>query len=72
MNGPADRRGFIESWASGPVLPPSFRVFLEKTSSRAREALVEAIGMALSTVTSENATSFFAYRDYPLAAQPPR
>ena len=42
---------------------------LRKAEARTREALVETIGRALSTVTSEDATGWFAYCAYGSEAQ---
>jgi transposase len=46
------------------------KALLRKASARTREALVEAIGMALSAVTPEDAMGFFGHCGYLPAAQP--
>ena len=46
------------------------KTLLEKAAARIREALVEAIGMALSAVTLEDAMGFFGHCGYLPAAQP--
>jgi transposase len=43
---------------------------LRKTGARTREALVEAMGAALSAVSPEDARGFFAHAGYRLAGQP--
>ena len=46
------------------------KALLKKAQARTREALVEALGTALSAVTPEDAKGFFGHCGYPLAAQP--
>lgn len=46
------------------------KALLRKASARTREALVEAIGMALSAVTPEDARGFFGHCGYLSVAQP--
>jgi transposase len=43
--------------------------FLRKSESRTREALVEAIGAALSTVTAKDARNFFEHCGYGMLVQ---
>lgn len=45
------------------------KALLRKAAARTREALVEAIGIALSAVTSEDAMGFFGHCGYLPAAQ---
>jgi transposase len=42
---------------------------LRKAEARTREALVEAMGIAISAVTSQDAEGFFEHRGYPLPVQ---
>jgi transposase len=42
---------------------------VRKAEARTREALIEAIGSALSAVTSEDARAFFEHCGYPLSVQ---
>ncbi len=46
------------------------KALLRKAAARAREALVEAIGRAISAVTPEDAVGFFSHCGYLSAAQP--
>ena len=46
------------------------KALLRKAQARARGALVEAIGRAISPLTPEDAVGFFGHCGYPLAAQP--
>jgi transposase len=46
------------------------KALLRKAAARAREALVEAIGRALSAVTAEDALGWFGHWGYQLDAQP--
>ena len=48
------------------------KALLRKAAARAREALVEAIGRALSAVTAEDALGWFGHCGYQLDAQPSR
>ena len=43
---------------------------LRKAQARSREALVDAMGSALSAVSSRDARGFFEHRGYHLLAQP--
>lgn len=45
------------------------KALLRKASARTREALVEAIGRALSAVTAGDVMSFFGHCGYPITAQ---
>ncbi len=44
---------------------------LRRAEARSREALIEAMGVALSAVSSRDAKGFFAHRGYNLLAQSP-
>jgi transposase len=46
------------------------KALVRKEGARVREALVEAIGRALTAVTPEDAASFFAHAGYRLQDQP--
>jgi len=46
------------------------KALLRRAAARSREALLEAIGSALSAVTPEDAAGFFGHCGYPLGAQP--
>jgi len=46
------------------------KALLRKAAARAREALVEAIGRALSAVTAEDALGWFGHCGYQLDARP--
>jgi len=46
------------------------KALLRTASARTRAALVEAIGIALSAVTPEDAIGFFGHCDYLPSAQP--
>ena len=46
------------------------KALLRKAAARTREALVEAIGMALLAVTPEDTMGFFGHCGYLPAAQP--
>jgi transposase len=46
------------------------KALLRKAAARTREALLEAIGMALSAVTPEDAMGFYGHCGYLPAAQP--
>ncbi len=45
------------------------KALLRRAGARAHEALVEAIGRALDTVTSQDAQSFFEHCGYSLRSQ---
>jgi transposase len=45
------------------------KALLKKAAPRTREALVEAIGLALEALTSENAEGWFAHCGYQVEAQ---
>ncbi len=46
------------------------KTLLRKSKARSRGALVEAIGRALSAITTEDAAGYFGHCGYPLDAQP--
>ena len=46
------------------------KTLLRKSQARSRDALVEAIGRALSAITPEDAAGYFGHCGYPLDAQP--
>jgi len=46
------------------------KALLRRAAARSREALLEAIGSALSAVTPEDAAGYFGHCGYPLGAQP--
>jgi transposase len=46
------------------------KALLRRVGARTREALIEAIGQALETVTASDARGFFEHRGYRLLAQP--
>ena len=46
------------------------KTLLRKSKARSRGALVEAIGRALSAITTEDAEGYFGHCGYPLDAQP--
>ena len=46
------------------------KTLVRKVGARVREALVEAIGRALATVTTEDATGWFAHAGYRPQDQP--
>jgi transposase len=46
------------------------KALLRRAGARIREALVEAIGRGLDTVTARDARSFFEHCGYPLPSQP--
>jgi transposase len=60
----------------GPDLNPIEEAFskvkalLRKAGARTREALIEAMGRALDTVTAKDARGFFEHCGYSLPAQP--
>ena len=45
------------------------KALLRRTGARTREALLEAMGWALDTVTADDARGFFEYRGYRASAQ---
>lgn len=45
------------------------KAILRKVEARAREALIEALGSTISTVTPEDATGFFHHAGYRLSGQ---
>ena len=77
-------RELVEGWGCSllflPPYSPDFspieeafskvKALLKKAQARTREALVEALGTALSAVTPEDAKGFFGHCGYLLAAQP--
>ena len=46
------------------------KALLRKTAARTREALVEAMGAALSSVTARDAAGWFSHCGYELGVQP--
>ena len=46
------------------------KALMRKAGARTREALLDAIGQALETVTASDARGFFEHRGYRLLAQP--
>ena len=46
------------------------KALLRRAKARTREALVEAIGRALSAVTAEDAAGYFGHCGYPIGDQP--
>jgi transposase len=46
------------------------KALLRKAEARTREALIEAMGRALETVTASDARGFFEHRGYCPLAQP--
>ena len=55
-----------------PIEEAFFKIkgILRKAAARTREALVEALGTALSSVTEEDARGFFKHCRYVTAVQP--
>jgi transposase len=46
------------------------KTLLRKVKARTRVSLVEAIGLALSAITAQDAAGYFGHCGYPLDAQP--